>query len=347
MHETTMFKCFILYFHTCSYLLYSISHPSKNGEPTFDLSSDTKAIIHDVDELTDLQLKHHRVLKRLFAEYGITAPITKTLCDVLRCKLWRMGQKLNNAGAKQVKILENWRTGVNAVWELSIDYTEVNKELSAQIAVNEKKLTQLVQSNNELKTQLEGAKQKLKEIQNSHNQIIRSNKRMSSALANLGSKPKRRRQSISKLSRQQKLTRKKQLHNDLVQALSFLDDDGVHPSSITLVHDTTETEVLNLDSGMYTKPQNSDSVSTPELALFVKDRFGLSDSAYHELCMICEQLPRLYKLKQLSKLLNSQWDIKPCPDNNGIQQSLAYRVIERVKFLLKQGKIQLIQAKQH
>ena len=55
--------------------------------------------------------------------------------------------------------------------------------------------------------------------------------------------------------------------------------------------------------------------------------------------MICEQLPRLYKLKQLSKLLNSQWDIKPCPDNNGIQQSLASRVIERVKFLLKQGKI--------
>ena len=121
MHETTMFKCFILYFHTCSYLLYLISHPSKNGKPTFDLSSDTKAIIHDVDELTDLQLKHHRVLKRLFAEYGITAPITKTLCDVLRCKLWRMGQKLNNAGAKRVKILENWRTGVNAVWELSID----------------------------------------------------------------------------------------------------------------------------------------------------------------------------------------------------------------------------------
>ena len=158
-----------------------------------------------MDELTDLQLEHHRVLKRLFAEYGITAPITKTLCDVLRCKLWRMGQKLNNAGAKRVKILENWRRGVNAVWELSIDYTEVNKELSAQIAVNEKKLTQLVQSNNELKTQLEGAKQKLKEIQNSHNQIIRSNKRMSSALANSGSKPKRRRQSISKLSRQQKL----------------------------------------------------------------------------------------------------------------------------------------------
>ena len=62
--------------------------PVKMVNQRLILSSDTKAIIHDVDELTDLQLKHHRVLKRLFAEYGITAPITKTLCDVLRCKLW-------------------------------------------------------------------------------------------------------------------------------------------------------------------------------------------------------------------------------------------------------------------
>lgn len=293
-----------------------------------------------MDGLTDLQLKHHRVLKRLFAEYGITAPITNKLCDVLRCKLWRMGQKLNNAGAKRTKILEDWRTGVNAVWKLSINCTEVNKELSAQISVNEKKLNQLVQVNNELKTQLEGTKQKLKEIQNFQSQIIKSNKRMSSALANSGSKPKRRRQSISKLSRQQKLTRRKQLHTDVVQALSFLDDDGVHPSSVTLVdNNTTETEVLDLESGIYTKPQDSDSLSKAELALFVKDRFGLSDFAYHELCMICKQLPRLYKLKQLSKHLNSQWDVKPCPDNNGIQQSLTSRLTERVKFLLKQGKI--------
>ena len=101
--------------------MYSISHPNKCGEPTFDLSADTKAVIHDGDKLTDLQLKHHCVLKRLFSEYGITTPVTKTLCDVLRCKLWRMGQKLSNAGAKRSKILENWKTGDGAIWELSVD----------------------------------------------------------------------------------------------------------------------------------------------------------------------------------------------------------------------------------
>ena len=184
--------------------MYSISHPNKYGEPTIDLSADNKAVICDEEKLTDLQLKHHRVMKRLFAEYGITAPITKNLCDILRCKLWRMGQRLSNAGGKKNKILESWKSGDGADWELSIDCVKVNKELNAQISSNEAKLNQLIQENNELQTQLEGTKQKLKEIQNVQSQMVKSNKRMASALTNPGSKAKRKRQEISKLSRQQK-----------------------------------------------------------------------------------------------------------------------------------------------
>ena len=291
--------------------------------------------------MTDLQLKHHCVIKRLFAEYGITAPVTKNLCDILRCKLWRMGQRLSNAGAKRSKILEGWKTGEGADWELSIDCIKVNKELSTQVSSYEKKLDQLMQESSELQTQLEGTKQKLKEVQNIQSQLIKSNKRMSSSLANSGSEPKRKRQDIIDLSRQQQWTKKKQLHTNVTQALSFLENDGVCASSITLVHNkTSETEILNLESGVYKKPENTSTISdNPELALFVKDRFGLSDSAYHELCMICEQLPRLCKLKQLSRQLNSQWDIKPCPNNNGIQQSLASRLKERVKYLLKEKRI--------
>ena len=114
----------------------------------------------------------------------------------------------------------------------------------------------------------------------------------------------------------------------------------MHPSCITLVHSkTSEMEALDLESGEYKKPESTSTVSVPEFALFIKDRFVLSDSAYHEFCMICEQLPRLCRLKELSRHLNSQWDIKPYPDNNGIQQVLTFRVIKRVKYLLKQGKI--------
>ena len=66
-----------------------------------------------------------------------------------------------------------------------------------------------MQDNDHLQAQLEDTRQKLKEIQNSQNQIIKSNKRMSSVLANSGSQSKRKRQDISELSCQQKWTRKK------------------------------------------------------------------------------------------------------------------------------------------
>ena len=50
-------------FH-CSYLLYSISHPNKHGEPTFDLSSDSDASGDNSTDLTECQLKLHRVFKK-------------------------------------------------------------------------------------------------------------------------------------------------------------------------------------------------------------------------------------------------------------------------------------------
>ena len=71
----------------------------------------------------------------------------------------------------------------------------------------------------------------------------------------------------------------------------------------------------------------------------MKDRFGLSDTAYHELAMICEQLPRLSKLKKITKNLNFSWEIKPCPENSGVQQSLKSRLSIRVQHLLKGEKI--------
>ena len=75
------------------------------------------------------------------------------------------------------------------------------------------------------------------------------------------------------------------LHTNITQAVSFLEDEGARPSCITLVYNGTgETESLNLESGDYSKihPESSTSGNdNAEMVLFVKDRFGLSDTAYH------------------------------------------------------------------
>ena len=121
--------------------MYSISQPNKHGEPSYDLSSDPRATVQNNHQLTELQLKHCRVLMRLYSEYGITYPITKQLSDTLRCKLWRMGQRMSEVGAsKKKKILEEWKT---SVWDKPIDSIQTNKELSKQVSSNEKKIEHL------------------------------------------------------------------------------------------------------------------------------------------------------------------------------------------------------------
>lgn len=72
------------------------------------------------------------------------------------------------------------------------------------------------------------------------------------------------------------------------------------------------------------------------MVLYVKECFGLSNSVYHELSMVW---PRSWKLKDLTKKMNSKWDIKPCPGNDGVQQSLESRLKERVCHLLQEGKV--------
>ena len=57
-------------------------------------------------------------------------------------------------------------------------------------------------------------------------------------------------------------------------------------SHVTLTHmQTNEEEVLNLHSGKYLKLKETISVDDGDLdlVLYVKDQFGLSDTAYHEL----------------------------------------------------------------
>ena len=94
------------------------------------------------------------------------------------------------------------------------------------------------------------------------------------------------------MSRQQRWSRKQQLHTDITQAISFLEDEGINPSAITLVYKQTgKTESLDLESGEYSKVDidSTESNDNPEM---IKDSFGLSDTAYHELSMVCQHLPR-------------------------------------------------------
>ena len=59
-----------------------------------------------------------------------------------------------------------------------------------------------------------------------------------------------------------------------------------------------------------------DEFDTVSMMLFVKERYDISNNAYHEMARICRSMPRHYLLKQRIAELNKQWNIKPTP--NGI-----------------------------
>ena len=77
-----------------------------------------------------------------------------------------------------------------------------------------------------MEVELQAGKAELKEAKEVQKQITKSNKRLSSTLSTMGNPPKRKRQDISSLSRQQQWSRKKQLHTDFNQALLFRSRKG-------------------------------------------------------------------------------------------------------------------------
>ena len=73
----------------------------------------------------------------------------------------------------------------------------------------------------------------------------------------------------------------------------------------------------------------------------MKDKFGLSDAACHELSMVCKTLPCSWKLKHLAKCINVKYEITLCPNNSGVQQSHHSKLKAQVSHLLENEKIRV------
>ena len=95
---------------------------------------------------------------------------------------------------------------------------------------------------------------------------------------------------------------------------------------------------MDLENGKFSNDQSKKTDILGQI-LYIKERFGIWVSAYHELSMACDDLPRSYNLKKMAVQLNDKWDVKPCPNGNGMQQTIESRLKERVKVLISNKKI--------
>lgn len=132
--------CLLRLFSPCSYFLYSIAHPNKNGVLLFDLSKDLETTVSD-ENLTPVQLLTERVITKVFNHYSIES-IPLDINDSIRAtfwtKLWRIGRKLSTLGGTSCDDqLQWWRA---SIWSLKIESTEVLRQLCKQARQTEHQL---------------------------------------------------------------------------------------------------------------------------------------------------------------------------------------------------------------
>jgi len=86
------------------------------------------------------------------------------------------------------------------------------------------------------------------------------------------------------------------------------------------------------------KELNDSDIVDINMWVYLKDKFSISNEAWHELAMKCKDMPTKYKIcKHLDKL-NADWNLKSTPgEAEGIQISFKESLEEQIKRLQKNG----------
>lgn len=106
---------------------------------------------------------------------------------------------------------------------------------------------------------------------------------------------------------------KKRRVGECAASLSWLEDEGFSPVSVTVMNNETNEltrvtirenieNAMGLQSGDRLTEKEADILS---MMLYVKDRYNISGGAYHELASLCSEMPRHYRLKDRISELNS------------------------------------------
>ena len=262
--------------------------------------------------MTAIQLAMERVITKTFKHYSITLDITENIRTTFKSKLWRMGKRINTVGGTKQKkeLLLNWKEGRESIWNLTINESEVCRQIFAR-----KRLAEVQLEQERIKTQkLEAEVKDLKE----------KTKAQGSVISRLSFKTKRR--STSKqwrqYSRQQKSKIKKRLATSVKETLEIICESEKYKVEMENV-DTNTKEILDVENGTLTKVDESSCTNALFSTLLVKDKFGISNAAYHELSMVNPQLPKSCQVEKLIRDLNSKLVITNTPnDTNGVQLSL-------------------------
>ena len=134
----------------------------------------------------------------------------------------------------------------------------------------------------------------------------------------------KQRKSVKQYSRSHNYRLKKARISACREALEFLEVDGILPISVTVKHGSGSLEEIGLNIN-YRKSEGSYSSTSLDVEqfLYIKERFNVSHGAYHELAMVCKNLPRRCQMQAAINDMNNKFEMKPiCGGFVGFQQSI-------------------------
>ena len=192
-----------------------------------------------------------------------------------------------------------------------------------------------------LKNYLKDLDEKLKEVTNKCEQLEASNKKLLVKYKEGDAHNKRKRKkSWSEYSVQYKNKKLKCLAANINEKLKCADDNFIHRRVEMANTETGEiVTVENQDGKPVIKSKEANKESEDSLLrknLYIKDKYNISNEAYHELAMTNPEIPSSYRLLKTVKEINSESIIRSTTGKAiGIQQSLKERLMKRLHHLLK------------
>ena len=296
----------------------------------YDLSDDEYCSAIIPTNFNYLQLRYERVIVKVFAHYSIPLEINNTIRQIFRSKLRRMGMQLTKLGSKSRLIkLNKWKDGKESNWNFVVDGIKLNQQLLHQKQKIEVKLDEEILKRKK-------CEEEVLKLQKTIQQQTQE-----SSLKRHTRKP------LSEVSRQQQYNRKKQMATTVKKSLTCCENEAFQPCSLELKDkDTGDQVILDVNKGTFAyKDEVVKTTNTSDQicsTLYVKDKFSISNEAYHELSMMSD-LPSLSQIKKLTVSLNSQCNIQSCPNEIiGVQQSIRARITQRLTQFVRKAKKEAI-----
>ena len=270
------------------------------------------------------QLKLDRILTKVISSYSHFQPvISERLRSVLRAKLWRMGKQIHPLNSKRRNaVFDKWK---KITWNLVLKATEVRSALIN----NQVKLQQDLTKERELRTELESKVARLEE----ENATLQEQQSSLSTSEQVQSRKRKARKSWDEYTPRHKRRKLEEIKNT---AIASLDDENLEVVSLEMRTKASGSKIVVNTTDHEEVVAESDKENTVKSILLVKDKYSISNAAYHELAMSEHSLPRSCQINKQVKEINQRWEVTNTPDGTiGVQISLKKKLTERLEHLVR------------